>query len=107
MTITIRGETDDTLELLKETLFEFERQHLASQIGIYRRNSLSARLRVIDPCFIGMGKSDRHELVWGYLKKLPDEIQGDLSMLVLLAPGEEQKSMGNLEFEDPTPSLIP
>jgi hypothetical protein len=45
--------------------------------------------------------------VWRFLKEyLPEDVQSDISMVVLLAPGEEKHSLGNLEFEDPSPSLI-
>jgi hypothetical protein len=37
---------------------------------------------------------------------LPDEIQSDLSSLILLAPEETKKSFANLEFEDPIPSQL-
>jgi hypothetical protein len=106
MTITIRGDTDETLTSVKESLLDFETQHPHAQIDLYRRNSISIRIRVVDPGFAGLRKSDRHALVWKHLEKLPDEIQGDISMVVLLAPGEEKHSLGNLEFEDPSPSLI-
>lgn len=107
MTIMIRGDADETLDSVRDLLQDFERQHPHAQIDIYRRNAISVRIRVVDPCFANLRKSDRHALVWEQLKNLPDEIQGDISMLVLLSPDEVRGSLANLEFEDPTPSLIP
>jgi len=106
MTITIRGDADAPLVAVRETLFEYERQHPHAQVDLYRQNSISIRVRIVDPCFAGLRKSDRHALVWEHLGRLPDEIQSDISMVVLLAPDEIKGSLGNLEFEDPSPSLI-
>jgi hypothetical protein len=106
MTITIRGSTDETLVSVKESLIDYETEHPHAQIDLYRQNSISVRIRVIDPGFVGLRKSDRHGLVWKYLEKLPAEIQGDISMVVLLTPEEVNRSLANLEFEDPSPSLI-
>ena len=64
------------------------------------------RIRLIDPTFADIEKSDRHARVWEQLETLPEEIQGDIIMGVLLAPEEAKRSLANLEFEDSTPSLI-
>jgi len=61
---------------------------------------------VIDPSFDGMEKSDRHSRIWDYLEKPSDGVQSDISMVVLLTPAETKRSLANLEFEDPSPSLI-
>ena len=42
--------------------------------------------------------------MWNYFDSLSDEIQSDISMLVLLTPSEVKKSFANMEFEDPVPS---
>ncbi len=106
MTIKIRGKTDATLDSVKKTLLAYDGQHPRAEIELYRRNSISVRIRVIDPCFAGLRKSERHDLVWKYLENLPHQIQSDISMVVLLSPEEVQRSLANLEFEDPSPSLI-
>jgi hypothetical protein len=49
---------------------------------------------------------ERNDRVWKYLDGLSDDEQGDISMLVLLTPGETSRSPANLEFEDPVPSLF-
>jgi stress-induced morphogen len=107
MTIMIRGKSDRALTAVKKGLLDYLREHPHAQIDLYRYNALSIRIRVIDPEFAGMRKTERHDLVWGYLEKLPDRIQGDISMVTLLSPEEVPRSLGNLEFENPTPSLIP
>jgi hypothetical protein len=106
MPITIRGKSDPNVDSMAEGLLAYERDHPDSEIEIYRYNSISLRLRVKDPAFAGVDKFDRHEQVWKYLEKLPDEVQGDITMLVLLAPGEEADSLANFEFEKPSRSLL-
>ena len=36
--------------------------------------------------------------------RLPDEVQSDLSTVILLTPEETGMSFANFEFEDPVPS---
>jgi stress-induced morphogen len=106
MTIAIRGSDDETLHLIEQALQTYEEQHPDAQIELYRQNSISVRIRVIDPAFAGLEKSDRHAAVWEHLEKLPEDVQSDVSMVVLLAPEEAKLSLANLEFEHPSPSLI-
>jgi len=63
-------------------------------------------VRIVDSEFQGMSKKERNDLVWDYLDTLSEDAQADISMLVLLAPTEVEKSMGNLEFENPVPSVL-
>ncbi len=106
MPITIRGATDTSLASVKKALREYERRRPEAQIQIYRYNSISIRIRVIDPGFAGMRKSDRHALVWEHLETLPERAREDISMIVLLAPGEESTSLSNLEFDNPSRSML-
>lgn len=106
MTVPIRGKTDRALNSVKKALLEYERQHPDAQVDLYKRNAISIRIRVIDPGFVGLRKSERHVLVWEHLKRLPEKTQGDITIVALLSPDEVGKSLGNLEFEDPSPSII-
>jgi stress-induced morphogen len=106
MRIKIRGGRDKGLLAIKKALEVYEKAHPAARIELYRQNSISVRIRVIDPAFAGLEKSERHDKIWDHLVTLPDEIQGDVSMLVVLTPEEVKRSMANLEFENPSPSLI-
>ena len=40
---------------------------------MYRQNSVSVRIRIVDPDFHGMSKADRNDLVWDYLDRLSDD----------------------------------
>lgn len=60
----------------------------------------------MDASFQGLDKPGRHAKVWHYLQQLPEDVQGDVSMLLLLTPEETKMSFANLEFDDPVPSIL-
>ena len=101
-----RGISDEIINRIIETLRAYEADHSRAQIDLYRQNSVSVRVRIIDPDLAGKSKIDRSKEAWKYLNSLPDEIQSDLSSLILLAPEEARTSFANLEFEDPIPSHL-
>jgi stress-induced morphogen len=72
----------------------------------YRYNSASIRVRVIDPRFKGKSDEERDTMVEPLLDKLPREIQADIMNLITLSPDEISSSLPNLEFEDPSPSML-
>lgn len=81
--------------------------HPEAQVDVRRYNSASVRVRVIDPTFAAIAKTRRDTEVWGLLKQhLDEDVLGDVSLLLLLAPGEEAMSLMNHEFENPTPSRL-
>ncbi len=105
MSITIpRGATDSILEQIVETLESYKADHPGSEIALYRQNSVSVRIRIIDPAFAGKNRIERSDLVWRYIEKLPDDVQSDISTLILLTADETKRSFANFEFEDPVPS---
>ena len=73
---------------------------------VLKLDSVSVRVRIIDPVFAGKTKVERSNKVWQYLNSLPDEVQSDLSTLILLTPEETKVSFANLEFDDPIPSSL-
>jgi hypothetical protein len=101
-----RGKSDAILERFIDVLRGFEADHPAAQIDIYRQNPVSVRVRIIDPNFRDESKVERSKKVWRYLGKLPEEVQSDLSTLILLEPAEAAQSFANHEFEDPIPSSL-
>jgi hypothetical protein len=76
----------------------------------YRYNSASIRVRVIDPRFEGLDIDERDAMVEPLLKQLPEETQADIMTLITLSPSEAANptklSLVNLEFEDPSPSML-
>ncbi len=101
-----RGHSDAILDQIKTALLGFEADHPRAQIDLYRQNSVSVRVRVIDPDFSGQGKPQRSHEIWRYLDRLPEEVQSDISTVLLLTPAETKMSFANFEFEDPIPSKL-
>jgi len=83
---------------------EYLPTHPNARFQAYRYNSASVRVRVIDPHFKKESISQREAVVWSVLDKLPVEVRGDISMLLLLTPQESEKSLLSLEFDDCTRS---
>ena len=102
----MRGSTDAVIEQIIGALRPYAAAHPTSQIDLYRQNSVSVRVRIIDPDFAGRSKVDRSNDVWKYLSALSEEVESDISTLILLTPDERTKSLANFEFEDPVPSTL-
>jgi stress-induced morphogen len=105
MTTSKNGE-DLQVRQIRDVLLRYERNHPNSQIEVRRQNPVSIRVRIIDPDFAGLDRVDREPAVWDILKTLPDEVFSDITMLLLLSPGETERSLANQEFEDPIPSRL-
>ena len=72
----------------------------------YRYNSASIRVRVVDESFKGKSRSEREKVVLPALRTLTEKTQSDITVLLLLAPDETDRSMMNFEFDHPTPSRL-
>ncbi len=93
-------ETEEIERLLNRTFPEIE---------AYRYNSASIRVRIVDERFEGKPASERDAMVDPLLARLPEDTQADITMLLLLAPDEGEgspRSLLDLEFERPSPSLL-
>jgi stress-induced morphogen len=101
-----RGERDAVIDKIIETLRRYEADHPRAQIDLYRQNRVSVRVRIVDPEFAGQGKPQRSQQAWKYLDDLPDDVQSDISTVLLLTPDERQMSFANFEFDDPIPSRL-
>src|SRR5579862_4264631 len=79
MSINIpRGKSDEVLDQIREALHDYETDHPAAEIDLYRQNSVSVRVRIVDPGFAGQNKPQRSQQVWRYLGKLSEEVQSDI-----------------------------
>jgi hypothetical protein len=101
-----RGKSDEVLDKIIAALNQYEADHPQAQIDLYRQNSVSVRVRIIDPGFVGHSKPQRSQHAWKYLGPLPEDVQGDISTLLLLTPDERKMSFANFEFDDPIPSKL-
>jgi hypothetical protein len=76
----------------------------------YRFNSASLRLRVIDERFRGKSIEERDAMIEPLLDQLPAATQSDIINLLTLTPeeavGTSRHSLANVEFEDPSPSML-
>jgi stress-induced morphogen len=103
-TIT-RGSRDELVEKIKQVLDEYERLNPGSRASVYRQNSASIRVRIVDDNFSGKSKGDRHDYVWDFLiDRLTDDDIQEISVLLLLTSKELSSSFMNVEFDDPVPS---
>ncbi|MFO7901661.1 MAG: hypothetical protein ACQESR_30210 [Planctomycetota bacterium] len=97
---------DECLQAVADALARYEQQHPNAEIEVYRQNSASIRARIVDPDFAGVSKADRHDAIWAFVEDLPEDQQAEISVLLLLTPGELKTSFANLEFDDPIPSRL-
>jgi uncharacterized protein Smg (DUF494 family) len=98
-------ETRNVERVLRDAGFE--------RVDAYRYNSASIRLRVVDSHFEGLSVEKRDAMVEPHLERLPERTQADIISLFSFTPAELQQSpqsfkgfMLNLEFEDPSPSML-
>jgi len=97
--------TDETRRVEEHLRREFPRS------DAYRFNSVSIRVRVIDPRFEGKSEEERDAMVESLLHQLSPDTQADIMTLLTLSPNEAgptftKRSLANLEFEDPSDSEL-
>ena len=100
MAKVIQGDADAAVEAIRDALDAYETEHSGADASLYRQNSASIRLRVVDRRFEGMTKSRRHADVWDYLAaRVPEDFLADVSLVLAVAPSELKMSFANFEFE--------
>lgn len=105
MATVTRGLQDEAVLRLKSALDEFERTHPGAEATLYRQNSGTVRVRVVDRRFAGMKRSARHDSVWNSLaQQVGDDVLQEIGVILPLAPDELGSSLMNLEFETPVSS---
>jgi len=99
-------QNDAEIRQVTAALEPYTHAHPQARVDVQRQNSVSIRIRIIDPDFQGMDRVDREPEVWRALNALPDEVFANITMLLLITPAEAATSLANQEFEDPIPSRI-
>ena len=94
-------EEDKFSKLILETL----EPHFEN-VKVYRYNSVSVRIRIIDPKFADLSLVDREKLVKPHLKGLSKEVRSDITVLLLLTDDELSSSLMNYEFDHPSHSTL-
>jgi len=97
---------DSAVQQVLEALAEYDHQHLNAQVEAYRQNSASIRIRILDPDFQEIDRIQREDMIWEILEHLPEELQSQITQMVLLSPQEASFSFANFEFENPLPSNL-
>jgi stress-induced morphogen len=107
MTIKLRTKRPDALlKQVAEALKEYAAAHPRAEIEAYRQNSVSVRVRVINPEFEGKSRVEREDELWAVLDGLPEDATAEISLLLLLTPDEARKSFASQEFDNPIPSKL-
>ena len=101
-----RGKPDAVINGIIAILKQYEDDYPKALVDLYRQNSVSVRIRIVDPDFAGLTKPERSRRVWKYLGQLDEDAQGDISTVLLLTPDETKMSFANFEFDDPIPSKL-
>jgi stress-induced morphogen len=105
-TIT-RGRRDKVVGKIKEILDQYELAHPTAVATLYRQDSASVRVRIVDPRFGRSSKGARHDKVWKFISDRLDEIdREEVALLILLTPAEQPESFINSEFDKPIRSKI-
>jgi hypothetical protein len=79
-----------------------------ASVEAYRYNSVSIRVRILESVYKDKNRVEREAMVLPVIRALPQKIQDDITILLLLTPAEHRKrtSMLDLEFDDPMPSKL-
>jgi hypothetical protein len=101
-----RGQSDDFIERIIAVLCTYRSDHPRAAIDLYRQNSVSVKIRIIDDAFGGMNRPERSDRVWKYLASLSEDDQNEIGSVILLTPDETERSIANFEFENPALSKL-
>lgn len=100
--------SDEEVVKVLSTLEGFRKELPKALINAYRYNSSSIRIRILDPNFEDKNLVERDRLVRPYLRKLPESIFWQVTMVLLLTPKEKDDPFNflNWEFENPSRSEL-
>lgn len=99
--------SDKSVQRILKTLVEdYGSQHPSAKVEVYRYNSASIRIRIIDPDFKGGDRVDREQAVWPIIETLPEDDREQIMVLLLITPKEKKTSLMSLEFDNPEPSPL-
>lgn len=97
---------DEDVRAVLDILNEYAASHPGSKVKSYRQNSAAIRIRIIDPGFAGMDLVTRDDLIWEILGRLPERVQSQITVVLLLTPDETKTSFANMDFDHPIPSKL-
>ena len=99
----INGDPHDDVHLaaIRAALDRYRKDHPKAKVDAYRRGDFIVRARIIDPDLKKLDRLQRDDLAWKYLDSLSTATVNHLSLLVLIAPDETERSGSNYAFEHP------
>ena len=97
---------DEQVDQIVGALTVYQANHPESHVDVVRRRPYSIHIRIIDPDFEGIDWDEREPEVWKALEAVDDETFQNITVLLLLAPSETERSFANMEFENPVPSRL-
>jgi hypothetical protein len=96
------AKTEAPLDLVAQQILDavkpYQDVHTHAEIEVGRSNPASVGLRIIDNDFHGMNRVDRENAIWPLIANLSEEVQSELSMLVLVTQDEKKTSLASLTF---------
>lgn len=107
MAVHWRGKRPDPqAKQILDALQPYQKDHPQAEIEAYRQNSVSVRIRILNPEFTGKSRAQREEEVWAVLNQLSEETAAEISQLLLFTPDEAKQSFASFEFDEPIPSKL-
>jgi hypothetical protein len=99
MAVRVLGERDSTVGEVAEVLEHYQSLHPAAEIDVYRYSPVSIRIRVVDPDYQTLSRSERSKLFWPILRRLPEDPLSEVSLVLLIPPEEKETSPVSREFD--------
>lgn len=106
--IATKKQDDRTAAIYRALASQFPELDRRPKEVVYVYNPVAIRVRVVDESFEDQSYFQRHRRVMKALSTLPEEIVGDITMVLALTPAEleKQQNLVNLEFDDPSRSRL-
>ena len=102
---TSGGANSVPLAALRAVLADYVADHPDADADLYHHDAKGTAVRVVDPTFRGMHRTERHDRLWSYLGRLSAEELADVMYTVKIAPGEEDDPRNRL-FEEERPRSV-
>ena len=97
---------DSVVREVVDALSGYRADHPRATVEVYRQNSASIRVRIIDTDFSELNRDERDTCLWKVLEKISRTAQRSITMLLLLTPNEADASLANFEFENRSRSRL-
>ena len=105
----VKKVTDADTELVRSRAKAWLDAHGFNDAGVevYRKMpGSSIRVRVVHPKFTDQLIEDRDRMTLGFLRDVPEEIDRDITLVLLLGPDELDANFMNAEFDQPAPAYL-